>query len=202
MTSKITSLLLAMLSIGLLGLNTSCKKVCGENLPQYTLSTGQRAWATPFAATTAWRFRNAAGYERTYRVSKSESQTMGSGGASKLSVCPSYYQEYFFADFERTDSTLTGYTKGIYHLQLAANNVGNTNGHLMQWNHADFLLAIDEVEVGQKVLAPATFGGRTYPAVLESTSQKFAPLVLHLYLTKAEGVVAFDDQYGTLWTRI
>ena len=65
-----------------------------------------------------------------------------------------------------------------------------------------FFLPINEVEAGHTVLPQATFGGRTYPAVLESTSQQFAPRVLHLFLTKAEGVVAFDDQYGTLWTRL
>ena len=56
-------------------------------------------------------------------------------------------------------------------------------------------------EAPQLTLAPATFGRRTYPAVLACSSRKLAPLGLHLYLTKAEGVVAFDDEYGTLWTR-
>ena len=43
MISKVNSLLFVMLPASLLGLTTSCKQVCGENLPQYTLSAGQRA---------------------------------------------------------------------------------------------------------------------------------------------------------------
>ena len=191
-------LFFVVLAVSLMALASSCKKVCGENLPQYSLSAGQRAWTDLFAATTVWRFRNAAGYERTYRVTKAETQNVGGGSTAKFSVCSTYYEEYSLADLERTDSTLTSFAKGIYHLQVAA-NIGR---NFLQWNHTSFLLPINEVEAGQKTLSPATFGGRTYPSVMECTSQPFTPQVLHLFLTKADGVVAFDDPYGTLWTRI
>lgn len=202
MTSKTTPRLVALLLVSSMALTSSCKKVCGDNLPQYSLSAGQRAWGGPFVANAEWRFRNAAGYERAYRITSAETRSIGSGGTSKISVCPTYYQEYTFSDFARTDSALTGYAKGIYHLQLAATVVANDSHHLLQWSYGDFSLPIDEAEAGQVALAPATFGGRTYPAVLACTSRKLAPLVLHLYLTKAEGVVAFDDEYGTLWGRL
>ena len=193
-------------------LTTGCKKACdGDNLPQYTLTAGQRAWGAPFAENAVWRFRNeATGYERTYRVTKFRAESIGSGGAAKISVCPSYYQDYVFADLERTDSTFTGSAKQIYHLQLTAPNAGNTTGDFLQWGPAAaFYLPIDATESGQQVLLPATFGGRSYPAVLECTRNTapqptvpYPATSVRLFLTKAEGLVRFEERGGNVWNRL
>lgn len=204
MTRKIALLFLLGLAASAVSLTTSCKKLCGDNLPQFTISAAERAWANPFVPTTTWRFTNAAGYVRTYRITKSESQNVGSGGATKTSICPTYYEEYQVADAIRTDSTDN---RNFYRLTLAApDGAGGTiNGggnDAMQWGDGSFYLTIKEVEAGQVVLSPMTLGGHTYNAVMDRTNTQFLPLVLHLFLTKAEGVVAFNDRRGVLWTRL
>lgn len=186
--------------IGLLGLVASCKKVCGENLPQYSLSPDERAWAAPFAVNAVWRFRNAAGYERTYRITKQETQNIGYG-ASKLSVCPSYYHEYIFADIVRTDST--DHRGELYRFQLSAVVPGTSPSSFLQWGSVSAPnLPIAEVEAGQLTLPSATLGGHTYPSVIKATSTYYAPMIMSIYVTKAEGLVAFDDRYGVQWTRL
>lgn len=193
--------------ISLLALNTGCKKICGDAIPQYTLSAGQRAWSDSFATNAVWRFRNAAtGYERVYRVTRLETQNIGSGGATKTSVCPTYYVEYITADLERTDSIET--SKRFYRLSLYANDSPSGTGFRasLDWApSASFDLPIDEVEDGRRQLPPATFSGRTYPAVLECTYNTAAPnpaTITRLYLTKTEGVVRLEERGGSIWNRL
>ena len=116
-------------------------------------------------------------------MTKSENQTIGSGGNSKTSFCLIYYEEYIFANLKRTDSTLTGYAKGIYHFQLATANADNANGDILQWDHTSFYLNIDEAGVGQVTLSPprsrthvperdGTHQYRVYPADTASVSDE------------------------------
>lgn len=201
---------LLLLTAALSLLTAGCKKACdGDNLPQYTLTAGQRAWSDPFEENAVWRFRNeATGYERSYRVTKFQAERIGNG--AKLSVCPNYYQEYVFADLERTDSTFTGSARRINHLQLTSPNAGSTDGDFLEWGAAtNFYLPIDEAEDGRQVLLPATFGGRYYPAVLVCTRNlapqptvSYPATSLRLFLTKAEGVIRFEERGGNIWNRL
>jgi hypothetical protein len=174
-----------------------CKKVCDQNVPQYTLTDAQLAWGKPFTVGAVWRFRNAASKERTYQVTKSEKRSIGTGGA-KISVCAAYYEEYIFSDSERSDSTKDG---RFYHLQLAAPTGGNESDFL-QWGDGDYALTPNGPVPGQLPWHPATLGGHYYPEVMEGQNTMFSPLVLHIFLTQAEGVVAFDDRHGVRWTRL
>ena len=192
-----SQLLLALVSVGLVGLTTGCKQVCGENVPSYGLTAAQLAWGQPFAVGAVWRFANAAGTARTYRITTSTVQSIGTGGA-KLSVCPAYHEEYLFADGARTDSAQD---KKIYHLQLAAPTGGNEHD-ILQWGDGDYSPTPNGPVQGQIPWHPATLGGRSYPEVMECTNTMFSPLVLHLFLTKADGIVAFDDRHGVRWTRL
>lgn len=185
-----------LLSAGLL-LSGGCKQICDENLPQYGLTAAQLTWGKPFAVGAVWRFRNAAGSERTYQVTTSEVTNIGLGGA-KISVCPAYYEEYLFATSLRTDSAQD---KRIYHLQLAAPTGGNSSDFLQWGDGGNYSLTPNGPVQGQLPWHPATLGSHSYPEVMECTNSLFSPLVLHLFLTKTEGVVAFDDRHGVRWTR-
>ena len=108
-----------------MGLLTNCKKVCdNEDAPTYAPTQGESEWSKAFVKNDVWRFRNANGYVRTYRVSRVETLSEG-GGSVKSSFCAKYFVKYCVADLVR----------------------------------------------------PATFGGRTYPAVLESNYYSIAPPV-------------------------
>ncbi|MDQ2771802.1 MAG: hypothetical protein M3Y54_15035 [Bacteroidota bacterium] len=196
MNKKSTFVATALLLIGAGLLQAGCKKACGDNLPQYSLTEAQLAWGKPFAGGAVWRFRNAAGTERTYQVTKSEKRSIGTGGA-KISVCPGYYEEYIFSDSERSDSTKDGL---FYHLQLAAPTGGNESDFI-QWGDGDYALTPNGPAPGQLPWHPATLGGHYYPEVMEGQNTMFSPLVLHIFLTQADGVVAFDDRHGVRWTR-
>jgi hypothetical protein len=189
-------LLLVLVAVGLVGPLTACKQVCSENVPAYGLTAAQLEWGQPFAAGTVWRFANAAGTVRTYRVTTSAVKSIGTGGA-KLSICPAYHEEYLFADAVRTDSAQD---QKIYHLQLAAPTGGNEQD-LLQWGGGDYALTPNGPGPGQLPWHPDTLGGRFYPEVMEGTNTMFSPLVLHIFLTKADGIVAFDDRHGVRWTR-
>ena len=191
-------LLFALVSVSLVGPITGCKQVCGENLPYYGLTEAQFAWGKPFAVGATWRFANAAGTARTYRITTSEIKTIGTG-RGKFGVCPVYNEEYLFADGVRTDSAQD---KNIfYHLQLAAPTGGNESD-LLQWSDGDYSPTPNGPVQGQIPWHPATLGGRYYPEVMECTNTMLSPLVRHIFLTQADGIVAFDDRHGVRWTRL
>ena len=58
------------------------------------------------------------------------------------------------------------------------------------------------------LVRPATFGGRTYPAVLQGAYYSIAPPVPHptyakrVFFTKAEGLVRVEEFGGTVWNRL
>jgi len=58
------------------------------------------------------------------------------------------------------------------------------------------------------LVRPATFGGRTYPAVLESTYYPIPPLVprptyaKRVFFTKAEGLLRVEEFGGTMWNQL
>lgn len=196
LTPRLLLLLLALVSVGFVGPLTGCKQVCSENVPSYGLTAAQFDWGQPFAVGAVWRFANAAGTVRTYRIIASEVKSIGTGWA-KLSVCPAYHEEYLFADAVRTDSAQD---KKFYHLQLAAPTGGNESD-LLQWGDGDYSPTPNGPVPGQIPWHPATLGGHSYPEVMECTNTMFSPLVLHLFLTKADGIVAFDDRHGVRWIR-
>ena len=189
-----------------LGLLSSCKKVCdNEDAPVFPLTQGEQQWGNAYVKNAVWRFQNARGYVRTYRVTRSETISEG-GGGGKGSLCATYYNNFFLADLERTDSLGT-----LFRFQMSpANSAANASFKAyVQLNGNDFApLPIDQVEDGRLTLAPATFGSRTYPAVLESTYTPNPPPVprptsaRRIYLTKAEGVVRFEEFGGTVWNRL
>lgn len=182
---------------------SGCKKVCDtDDLPRYPLTAGLRAWAAPYPKDAVLRFRNAStGYVRSYRVSSAENKT--DGVSSGANVCPSYYREYTAHVLERTDSTGGRENKLLRFDMTTANatrarasfTIGSTNVELL----------IQEVEDGQQATYPATFGTRTYTAVLGGTSSlafQGASVVTTLYVTKAEGLVRFVERGGTTWDRL
>lgn len=83
------ALLLAGSSLLLL---SGCKQVCEQNLPEYRLSAAQLSWGAPYATDTVWSFRNAAGYERRYRITRVSTDLVGKG-SSKSSFCDTYYRQ-------------------------------------------------------------------------------------------------------------
>ena len=87
-----------------LGLLTNCKKVCdNEDAPTYAPTQGESEWSKAFVKNDVWRFRNAKGYVRTYRVSRAETLSEG-GGGGKGSFCSTYFVKFFAADLERVDT--------------------------------------------------------------------------------------------------
>lgn len=182
---------------------SSCKQVCEQNLPTYHLSAAQRSWAVPFVPDTVWRFRNAAGYERRYRI-LNVSTELPAKGSSKSSFCNTYYKEQYTANLRRIDSTQTAnFNPGLCQLFMEAVLPGGPgNGNLFQWDYQRFYVPTDEVAAGQYPSTTATFGSRTYANVITiSTSTNTPSLRLHVYFTLANGIVAFDDPYGNLWVR-
>ena len=151
-----------------------------------------------------WRFRNAAGYERRYRLA-SVGTELPAKGSSKSSLCNTYYQEQFTASLERTDSTQAANIKSG-RCQLFMEGIvpgSNDNGNTFLWNSYSFYVPADEVAAGSYPFTTATFGSRTYANVITSDAATTSspPRRLRVYLTVADGVVAFDDLYGNLWVR-
>ena len=188
---------------------TNCKKACdNENAPTFGLTQGQQEWSKPFAKNTVWRFRNATGYVRTYRITRAEVLNEG-GGGGKSSLCATYFVNFFVATVERTDSVARP-LENTFRFQMDPTNTSTNvpfRGFLQMGGDA-FTLPIDQVEDGRLTLAPATFGGRTYPAALESYFYPTPPLVPrptqtgYVCLTKAEGLVRFEELGGTVWNRL
>ncbi|WBO86804.1 hypothetical protein [Hymenobacter yonginensis] len=191
------------LAAGLLLLCPACDKVCDtDNLPQYPLTPGLRAWVDPYAKGAVLRFRNAGtGYVRSYRVTEAEGKMDGAG--SGVDPCPAYYREYATRTLERTDST----GKGAEHLirfYLAAQNSSRTEARLSM-GFSSVEPPLQQIENGTQALAPATFAGRTYPAVW--CNGPFSPgsgsrAVVLMCLTKADGLIRFEERNGTAWDRL
>ena len=193
----------SILWVGLAGVFSGCEKACDTaDLPRYPLSPGLRAWASPYPKEAVLRFRNAGtGYVRTYRVTAAESKTDGVGAG--LDPCPQYYREYASHTLARTDSTGNGDNKAIL-LYLAAGNASRVQSRF-SIGSTSVEPPLMEIEAGTHPLSPATFAGRTYPAVWGGTSSLAASgsrVVVTLYLTKAEGLVRFEERGGTVWDRL
>lgn len=198
------ALLLAASSLLLV---SGCKQVCEQNLPTYRLSAAQRSWVAPYVPDTVWRFRNAAGYERRYRI-LSVGTELPAKGSSKSSLCNTYYLEQFTTTLGRTDSTqtansTTGKCQLFMEAALPGSNSSTNNSNVFQWNGYSFYLPIEEVAAGSYPFSTAKFGSRTYANVITSNTatNSSPPRRLRVYFTVANGVVAFDDLYGNLWVR-
>ncbi len=185
---------------------SGCKQACEQNLPEYRLSAAQRSWRAPYVPDTVWRFRNAAGYERRYRTVSVETE-LPAKGSSKSSLCNTYYQEQFTANLGRTDSAqAANFNPGKCQLFLQAvlpSSTSTNNSNVLQWDGYSFYVPVDEVAAGQYPFTTAKFGRRTYANVITSTATTTGtpPRTLRVYYTVANGVVAFDDRYGTRWAR-
>lgn len=192
-----------------LSLFTNCRKVCdNKDAPTHELTQGQRDWGKPFVKNDVWRFSNASGYVRTYRVTRAEMLNEG-GGGGKTSFCSTYFYNYFVADLERTDSVARPFDVPFRFQLLPANPSANKPFTASAFlGIANFSLPIDQVEDGQLTLAPATFGTRTYPAVLESAFSPIPSLgarptfVRRVFFTKTEGLIRFEEFGGTVWNRL
>ena len=184
-----------LLLTGCPGCNT-----CGEP-PSYTLTDTQRAWAAPYPLNKVLRFRNAAtGYERTYRV-RTHQDTLVQVHSN--TDCPGYRWEMRSAVIERTDSASVP-REVLHGLFITAEAPSNSYRVGMNWGLAGFNLPAKEVDAGRLNLPPATFAGRTYQQVIQSTFTVTTPetsprTVARIYLTKAEGIIRFEERGGSIW---
>jgi len=194
-----------VLWLGALVLFPACNDDC-DDVPLFSLSADQRAWAAPYATGDVLRFHNAAGYERTYRV-QSTTQThrdMGSLGTYGPS-CPDYTREYTEVRLVRTDSVAAP-ADAVHAFVLAATNPYEPFHATLQWGSSIFTAPLLAIEGGRLTLGPISFAGRQYPRVLTlSDDDRVAgpasqPRVAAVYLTKAEGVVAFTER-NEQWIR-
>ena len=192
-----------LLLVGAFGLLSGCKKVCNsDDVPHYPLTAGLRAWSAPYPKDAVLRFRNAStGYVRSYRVAiaKAETRDIRYG----VDPCPVHTQEYTSHTLERTDST-GGRDNKMLRFEVFATTTSRLKATFLIGS-TDCELPLLEVEDGSRVLAPATFAGRTYPAVLGVRSS-FAfsgpGVTLTMYLTKADGLIRFEERGGTVWDRL
>ncbi|SHL95934.1 hypothetical protein [Hymenobacter psychrotolerans] len=192
-----------ILCVGLALVSSGCKKVCDtDDIPQYSLTPGLRAWTAPYPKDAVLRFRNATtGYVRSYRVTEAENKMDGVGAG--VNPCPTYNQEFTSHILQRTDSTGNSENKSM---QLYTVVAGNTTRVQSRFNigNTSVSLPLKEVEDGTQSLSPATFAGRTYPAVLGGTTSlagSGSRVVVTLYMTKAEGLIRFEERGGTVWDR-
>ncbi|GAA4348310.1 hypothetical protein GCM10023185_04160 [Hymenobacter saemangeumensis] len=196
---------------------SSCDEVCDKgDKPQFQFTSGQREWANPFVQGTTWRFRNAAGYERSYLIKSFADDMLGRGGG-KSSFCPSYYHQSLTVSLERTDSAHTA----SHSLQLATASYSRDTPFTaaLYWDGNSFWLPIREVEEGStpvnynsvsssRILAQYTAGSRTYQNVIECTiapvvaAGKAPSSVVRIFQTKTEGIIRFETKAGTAWDRI
>lgn len=202
-SSPFGSLLLA----GILLQLTACSTVCDtDTLPNFPLTAGEKSWMAPYAKNAVLRFRNTSGYERTYKVIESDITTENRGNVGKGAVCPSYRREYATAVLERTDTTGTDYFKRQQSLKQGATADREAYSGYLQWGVSSFIAPIKEVEAGQQALGTQTFAGRTYQNVLElsggvGSTATNPTAVVRIFLTKAEGVIRFEERGGTTWNR-
>ncbi|WP_156176447.1 hypothetical protein [Hymenobacter terrenus] len=192
-----------------LGLLTTCKKLCDTtDAPVYTLTPGQQAWTKPFGKDNVWRFGNANGYVRPYRITRAQTVSEGAGGG-KSTPCFTYFNESFIAELERTDSVGYVLERTVRFQLTPANAADNAPLDAVAFlGSSRFWLPIARAEEGQLPLLPATFTDRTYPAVLQSA---YAPLppqvprptsVKRVFFTKADGLIRFEEFGGTVWNRL
>ncbi|GAA3990703.1 hypothetical protein [Hymenobacter antarcticus] len=192
-----------VLLVGALGWCSGCDKACEtDGLPRYPLTPGLRAWSVPDPQGAVFRFRNArTGYVRSYRVVQADNKT--DGVSAGLNACPQYYREYTAHVLERTDSIGNRENNALRFDVSTANAPRAKSTFRIGSTTVDLL--IQEVEDGTYALSPATFAGRTYPAVLGGTSSLAAPganVAVTVYLTKADGLVRFEERGGTAWDRL
>ena len=193
------------LCLGALALFPACADDCAD-VPLFSLSAAQRAWAAPYTTGDVLRFRNDAGYERTYRV-QSTTQTrrdMGSLGTNGPS-CPDYTREYTEVRLVRTDSVAAP-AESVHALVLAATNPYEPFHATLQWGSSIFTAPLLEIEEGRLILGSISLAGRQYSRVLVlSDDERVAgpvspPRVVAVYLTKAEGIVSFRER-NEEWSR-
>ena len=182
---------------------SGCKKVCDtDNVPQYPITSGVRSWAAPYPKDAVLRFRNAGtGYVRSYRVTSAENQMDGVNAG--INLCPLYFREFSRHALQRVDSTGTREDKEIMFRVETANSTQARASLTVGSTNVD--LPIQEVEDGTQALSPATFSGRSYPAVLGGGSSLAFPgsrVVVRLYVTKTEGLIRFEERGGTVWDRL
>ncbi|RTQ48407.1 hypothetical protein EJV47_15655 [Hymenobacter gummosus] len=182
---------------------SSCDEACDtDNLPQYPLPDAVRGWADPFAPGTEWRFRNAAGRVRTYRVDKRDVGMVGHN--SKSSLCPAYYREAADVRISRADSADRAFYSFIMQAPLGSSNYLDAS---IGWDGGYFALPLIEVETGNATLPTRTIGGRTYQQVLEvqgpaPTNPAVQPRKpVRIFLTKADGIIRFEEYNGSVWER-
>ncbi|GAA3921334.1 hypothetical protein [Hymenobacter algoricola] len=200
--------------VGAFSLLAGCRQVCDyDSQPQYPLTADQRAWAVPYPKNAELRFRNAAGYVRTYRVTESRIE-FARQGAAKSTVCGTHQSEGFVMRLERTDSV----GRGDYILHLSADEGGTSpngpngpNGQTatLRWAASEFRVPTYAMDRGLQAVGTATVAGRTYQNVVElndlggtvsPTRQPwYVPRVL---LTKADGVIRFYERGGNVWDRL
>lgn len=194
---------LSVLCVGLVVLFSSCEKACdSDDAPRYPLAQGLRAWSAPYAKDAVFRFRNArTGYVRSYRVTTAEiKENAVSGGG--IDVCTQYYREIGLHELERTDSTGKVENK-VIRLQMATTNTTRVQT-TFTIGSTSVEPSLQAIEDGSQVLSPATFAGRTYPAVWGGTSSNPVArpgMVVTLYMTKADGLIRFEERGGTVWDR-
>ena len=201
-----TSTILCSLLLSSLALFAGCSKVCEtDDLPNFSLTAGEKSWLTAYPQNAVLRFRNANGYERTYKVIEARVFTEDRGNVGKGAVCPSYQREFASVVLERTDTTGTNYFKRQQTFTQGATSDQEVYSGYIQWGVSTFYAPIKEVEAGQQTLASQTFAGRTYQSVLELSSGQpsaSANSVQRIFLTKADGVIRFEERGGTVWNRL
>ncbi|MDO7875354.1 hypothetical protein Q5H93_11490 [Hymenobacter sp. ASUV-10] len=200
------------LSIIAVGLNFLSSCACDkDDLPQYRLTEAEQTWTAPYTVNTEWRFRNAAGYERVYRVTK-RADDMEESGGGKSSSCPSYYRQAFSATLQRIDSVGSPISHQLI-MQASTNNSSLPFAGSLSWNWVQFTLAIDRVKSGGNIgyncelLPQLTVGTKTYQQVLKSTSLTGSALIplstdaKVIYLTSDAGIIRVEEWGGTVWDR-
>lgn len=196
--------LAAILCVGVALPFSSCKKGCDtEDLPQYSLTPGLRAWAAPYPKDAVLRFRNArTGYVRSYRVTTAENVTADPVSGGGIDVCPQYYREYSAHLLQRTDSTGNVENKEIFFRLIMDRSTRLQTTFVI--GSTSLEPPLQAIEDGTVTLSPATFAGRTYPAVWGGTIPNtiMRPgVVTTLFLTKADGLIRFEERGGTVWDR-
>ncbi|TYZ10599.1 hypothetical protein FY528_09050 [Hymenobacter lutimineralis] len=166
------------------------------------MTDGQRAWSVPYSKDAVLRFRNAStGYVRSYRVTTAENKM--DGVSSRYQVCPQYYREYSWHLLERSDSTGNSENK---ELKFWVSTAGPTRVQAtFAIGSTTVEVPLQEIEDETQILSPATFAGHTYPAVWGGTSSTLSSgsqVVVMLYLTKADGLIRFEERGGMVWERL
>jgi hypothetical protein len=194
---------------------TSC---ADKDTPEFRLTAEQRTWGDAYREGDTWRFRNAAGYERRYKVTNFKDK-MQAHVPKSLSVTHRY--QLVEATIERQDSTTYKgspfQNKYSMLFELQAEVVRGTpydsKVQQLTWT-TSVALPIDAINTqpippagalpsGVQFLPQLTIAGRTYENVLEftTTHNNLAWQAKKIYYTKAEGVIRFEENGGEVWDR-